>query len=279
LYRYFSVTEARFGIITNGIIYKFYSDIEESNKMDKKPFFEFNLLNFEEHHLEELKKFTKSSFNLESIISTASTLKYTAAIKKTFAEEISNPSDEFIKFFVSKVYSGVKTQNIISQFSKIVKNALNQFIREKINDRLKSALNDESNDEEQESSDVNSKNENKQVDDGIITTDEEIEGYNYIKAIVRDVIDVNRIHMRDTKSYCGVLLDDNNRKPICRLHFNSTTKKYIGIFSQKNETKNLIDEVKDIFNHSKEIQNAVLEYIEREKANTPKNEEIKLLKY
>src|SRR3989304_10247913 len=48
LYRYFSVTEARFGVLTDGIVYRFYSDLEQPNKMDAKPFFEFNLLAFEE---------------------------------------------------------------------------------------------------------------------------------------------------------------------------------------------------------------------------------------
>ena len=273
LYRYFSVTETRFGIITNGIVYKFFSDIEESNKMDTKPFFEFNVLNFEDHHLEELKKFAKSSFHLENILTTASALKYTGAIKRIFGKEIINPSDEFIKFFVSQVYSGLKTQAVISQFSKIVKDAISQFIREKINDRLKSALDDVGADDVSDVSEEASVPEDSDNEDGIVTTKEEIEGYNIVKAIVRDTVDVNRIFMRDTKSYCGILLDDNNRKPICRLRFNSATKKYIGIIKQKNETKNLISDVNDIFNYSDEIKESVLEYIEREVANAPEKED------
>ena len=183
LYRYFSVTETRFGIITNGIIYKFFSDIEESNKMDTKPFFEFNVLNFEDHHLEELKKFAKSSFHLENILTTASALKYTGAIKRIFGNEITNPSDEFIKLFVSQVYSGLKTQAVISQFSKIVKDAISQFIRERINDRLKSALDDVGADDVSDdvSEEVNEP-EDSDNQDGIVTTKEEIEGYNIYSA-------------------------------------------------------------------------------------------------
>lgn len=216
LYRYFSVTETRFGIITNGIAYKFFSDIEEANKMDSKPFFEFNVLGFEDHQLDELKKFMKSSFDLENILTTASTLKYTGAIKRIFADEISNPSDEFVKFFASQVYSGLKTQAVISQFSKIVKDAINQYVRERINDRLKSALEDERTDDDIDSS---NETENLESGEGIVTTQEEIDSYNIVKAIVRDIVDVSRVFIRDTKSYCGILLDDNNRKPICRLHY------------------------------------------------------------
>ncbi|MCW7753651.1 type I restriction enzyme HsdR N-terminal domain-containing protein [Desulfobotulus sp. H1] len=258
LYRYFSVTESRFGIVTNGLIYRFYSDIEEKNKMDMKPFFEFNILNFEDHQIEELKKFTKPSFDLDYILTTASALKYTGSIKRIFAEELANPSDEFVRFFTAQVYSGVKTQAVVGQFTKIVKDALNQFIRERINDRLKSALNDVQDQRSDEN--VKDSQEPEVPEDGIVTTEEEIEGFHVVKAIVRDVIDVNRVVMRDTKSYCGILLDDNNRKPICRLHFNSLSKKYIGIFKQKIETRHFVNEISEIYNFADQIKLTIAEY-------------------
>lgn len=121
LYRYFSATEARFAILTNGINYEFYSDIDEPNKMDSKPFFEFNILHFEEHQVKELKKFTKSAFSLEDILNTASTLKYTGAIKKILEDELKNPSEAFVRFFASQIYDGRLTQPVIEQFTQIVK--------------------------------------------------------------------------------------------------------------------------------------------------------------
>ncbi len=263
LYRYFSVVEARFGILTNGLTYLFFSDIDEPNKMDSKPFFEFNILDFEEQHVDELKKFTKPAFDLDNILTTASELKYTNSIKRIFSEEISNPSDDFIKLFASQVYSGRMTQPVVDQFSNIVKEALSQFIREKVNDRLKSAL-----DVEQE---TNPEIENETAplekeNNGIATTEEEIEGYNIVKAIVREVVDVNRVFMRDTKSYCGILLDDNNRKPICRLHFNYS-QKYLGIFSQKNEERISIKNLNDIFQYSDRIKATVIEYLDQKTQN------------
>jgi len=231
--------------------------------MDEKPFFEFNILDFEDHHLEELKKFTKPSFDLEKILTTASKLKYTGSIKKIFAEEISNPSDEFVKFFASRVYSGLKTQAVITEFSKIVKDAINQFIRERINDRLKSALENEGVDIE--AGDIQEE-EAKEGGDGVVTTEDEIEGYNIVKAIVRDTVDADRVFMRDTKTYCGILLDDNNRKPICRLRFNSANKKRIGIIENKQETRYPITGVNDIFDYSEQIKATVAEYLEPESA-------------
>ncbi|SES62864.1 hypothetical protein SAMN05216326_10124 [Nitrosomonas marina] len=256
LYRYFSVTEARFAILTNGINYQFYSDIDEPNKMDSKPFFEFNILNFENHQINELKKFTKSAFSLDDILTTASTLKYTNEIKKILEEELHNPSEAFVRFFASQIYDGRLTQSVIEQFTKIVKEARNQFINERLNERLKSALAaNESSNSEQNSND--GKEETKDTE--IETTQEEYDGYNVIKAILREIIDVKRIFIRDAKSYCAILLDDNNRKPICRLHFNYK-QKYLGVFSNKNEERLEIDGVDDIFRYAERLKLVIQEY-------------------
>ena len=259
LYRYFSTTEARFAILTNGITYEFYSDIDEPNKMDSRPFFTFNILGFQDHQINELKKFTKSAFSLDDILTTASTPKYTGAIKKILEKELSNPSEPFVRFFASKIFDGRLTKPVIEQFTRIVKEARKQFINEKINERLKSALS--ANDSPKEEVSPEEIDESSEDSNGIITTEEEIESYNIIKAILRETTDVKRVAMRDTKSYCGILLDDNNRKPICRFHFNYS-QKYLGILSQKKEERVSIECVDDIFKYAEQIKTTVAEYEE-----------------
>jgi len=257
LYRYFSVTEARFGILTNGVIYQFFSDIDEINKMDSKPFFEFNILEFEENDIEELKKFTKSAFSLNDILTTASSLKYTNAIKKVFYKETESPSDEFIRLFTAKIYNGRLTQSVLEDFSHIIKNGWKQFLTDNVNYRLKSALN--VSDIPENNVPESPEKEEKQNDNGIVTTDDEIDAFHIIKAILREDIPASRIVMRDTKSYCGVLLDDNNRKPICRLHFNYS-QKYLGIISNKKEERIPIETVDDIYSHAERLKSVIAEY-------------------
>ncbi len=260
LYRYFSATEARFAILTNGIDYEFFSDIDEKNKMDSKPFFKFNILNFEDHQINELKKFTKSAFSLDDILTTASTLKYTGSIKKILEDELSNPSESFVRFFASQIYDGRLTQTKIEQFTNIVKEARNQFVNERINERLKSAMStNESKSNSESVVETESKIESQLEKDMIETTQEEIDGYYIVKSILREVVDVKRVAMRDTKSYCGILFDDNNRKPICRLHFNNS-KKYLGVFSNKNEERFEINSVDDIFQYANHVKAVVAEY-------------------
>ncbi len=109
LFRYFHVTNARISILTNGQCYKFFTDLEAPNKMDEKPFLEIDLLDIDETVIPELKKLTKSAFDIDSIISAAGELKYVSLIKKILHAQMSNPEDDFVKFFASRVYDGILT--------------------------------------------------------------------------------------------------------------------------------------------------------------------------
>lgn len=258
LYRYFSVTDARFGILTNGIMYRFFSDIDEPNKMDQKPFFVFNMLDFEDHQVQELKKFTKSAFDLDNILTTAATLKYTGAIKKILEAELENPSEPFVRFFAQQIYDGRITASVLAQFTEIVKEARKQFINGKVNERLKNALSASSQPAPSETIET-APVEIEEAPSDVVTTEEEIDAFNIVRAITREVVAVNRVVMRDTKSYCGVLLDDNNRKPLCRLHFNGK-QKYIGLFKNKVEERIAINDVSDIFTYGARIKETVAEY-------------------
>lgn len=96
--------------------------------------------------------------------------------------------------------------------------------------------------------------------DKVATTLEELEGFHIVKAIVRCVLDAKRIVMRDTQSYCGVLVDDNNRKPICRLHFNRS-QKYLGLFDEaKNEIRHPVSCLDDIYQFSEQLKTAAAYY-------------------
>ncbi len=260
LYRYYSVTESRIAILTDGALYKFYSDLDESNKLDKKPFFEFNILNFEDSAINELKKFSKTQFNLQEVLTTASELKYTKEIKSILNEQFNAPSEEFVRFFVGKIYDGKLTKNVLDQLTPVVKKALTQFVSERINDRLKSALETT----QKESAPVNQEPTPTETTDTlnkVETSEDEIEGYYIVKSILRNYVDPRRIIHRDTQSYFGILLDDNNRKPICRLRFNYS-QKYVGIFDKaKSEDKIPIENLNDIYKLSDKLVESVKLYL------------------
>jgi hypothetical protein len=116
LFRYFHTTSAKFGILTNGIVFRFYTDLVEPNKMDEKPFFEFRIDDMKEVQIEKLKEFHKSYFNLDSIITTASELKFMSELRNLIVKEISEPTDEFTRHFAKAVYPSIVTPKVLEQF-------------------------------------------------------------------------------------------------------------------------------------------------------------------
>lgn len=262
LFRYFHVTEARFAVLTNGLVYRFFTDLEQPNKMDEKPFFEFNILDFKERDIEELKKFAKSTFNIDSILTTASDLKYTKAIKNRISEWLSNPPEDFVKLLTSDLIGSKRfTPAVKDQFTAITKYAAELLISDRINERLKGAMAPDlpvTKVNEAEPKATTESTSEPQID----TTLEEIEGLHSVRAILRTLVNPKRIVMRDAQSYCAILLDDNNRKPICRLRFNNSKNLRIGLFNdKKEEIIETIQTVDDLFNFSDLLAATVTAYI------------------
>ena len=250
LFRYFHVTEARFGILTNGILYRFFTDLEQPNKMDEKPFLEFDIFDFREQDIEELKKFAKSSFDIERILNTASELKYTRYIQNVLSDWMTNPSEEFVRLVSSDLLVGKRfTPAIKDQFIQITKRAFHQLIGDRINERLKVAMTPETALSAQTNDAPVTLETTAQNTPLITTSPEEIEGLHIIRAILHEVVTPRRITMRDAQSYCAILLDDNNRKPICRLRFNNTAKLVLGLFSGKDEEKIPLVDIDDIYSY------------------------------
>lgn len=266
LFRYFHVSNARFAILTNGLHYKFYTDLVETNKMDEKPFFEFSISEMKDSDVEELKKFHKSYFNIENIVNAASDLKYTNEIKGLLAAQFKAPTDPFIRFFVSQIYIGRITEKVLMQFSELTKRSLNQLLSEMISERLKSAL-DRENELNADTAIGQSVSEEDNADNipkerVIETTEQEKEAFYIVKSILRPVVDGTRIHYRDAQSYFSILLDDNNRKAICRLYLNGS-KKSIGLFDHtKKENKFELKSLDDIYGYAEQLQK-VIEYYDR----------------
>lgn len=264
LFRYFHVTEARFGVLTNGMVYRFFTDLEQPNKMDEKPFFEFSILDFKERDVEELKKFAKAAFDLDTILTTANDLKYTRAIQTKLAEWMANPSEDVVRLLSADLIGSKRfTPAVRDQFTAITKYAFEQFLAERINERLKGAISPEFKTITEKPTTTDQQSEPPITDEPtVITSSEELEGYHTIRAIVRNIAATKRVVMRDAQSYCAILLDDNNRKPICRLRFNNKQKLKLGLFNeQKEEEQVTLEVVDDLYNYAEQIRATVASYI------------------
>ncbi len=259
LLRYFNVSKAKFGVLTNGILYRFYTDLAEPNKMDEKSFLEVNMLDLKDTIIEELKKFHKSYFDVNTILSSASELKYTSELKAVIAKEFTNPSPDFVRFLVKKMYDGQFTAKVAEQFTSIVKRSISSYINDMISDRLKAAIKEEENDKDKEV--VIEQAQEQEVENKIVTTEEELEGFYIVKSILRNIIPINRVSYKDSQSYFSIMIDGNNRKIICRLYLNSPTNKRIGIMdADRKEIIHKISSIDDIYNLSNDLYTSVDKY-------------------
>lgn len=251
LFRYFGTTPSKFAILTNGIIYRFYTDLDEQNKMDAVPFFELNIFDMKEHQLAELQKFAKGSFDVEHIINTASELKYTNEIKQFLKLQWDDPTDDFVRFILSDIYPGLKTKQVVERFSSIVQKSLKQFMNDFLNDKLKTALENTNSENPRMVEEVAATTESESISPDIVTTQEELEGYITVKVLLKNTVSPDRVYYRDNQSYFNVLMDDNIRKWICRLYLNSTTKMIQ--FNDDDRSSARLENVSDIMNHKDKI--------------------------
>jgi len=252
LFRYFHTTKAKFGLLTNGLTYRFYTDLDEKNKMDGTPFFEFNITEIKETEIVELKKFHKSYFDVESITNTASELKYLNELKTLLNREMLAPSENFISFFTKQIYTGVLTAKVKEQFGPIIKRSFSLLISDAINERLKSALNQEKQLEVAEAGKLEEATVT-EPGSGIVTTEEELEGFYIVKSMLRQHVDARRVTYRDALSYFAILLDDNNRRTICRLYLDGT-RKYLAVLDEaKKEIRHEILSLDEIYKHGEAL--------------------------
>lgn len=256
LYRYFSTTDARVAVLTNGVIYQFYSDIEQPNLMDDKPFYVFSFDAIRRTDPQTLERFTKSQFSIEAIVAEAGRLKLESQMRIELEKEFSAPSDEFVKMMAARIQNGRMTASVREQFGAILSASIASIIRDRVNERLTSALNvanpAPSTIEEGVSDDMSE-------GDGVITTEDEVGGFRIVQAICARHVDPKRVVIRDSKSYCAILLDDNNRKSLARLHFNSPTTRYVGTFVGKDETRHPVAALTDLYKLEAQIIERVKE--------------------
>lgn len=264
LKKYFVASKARFGVLTNGIEYRFYTDLDNQNIMDEKPFLVVNLLEVQDGDIEQLKKFHKSYYNESDILSTANELKYTTEIKNLFVKEFATPSPDFVRYFTKQAYtSGQITQKVIDQFSPIVKRSIHSVINDIISERLNNAIKADGNTEKGNTvaeiaiqvPDLEALPEGVvflDKESGVTTTQEELDAFNVVKSILRRDVDVSRIQYRDFKTYFSIYIDSQS-KWICRIYFN--TRKFISFPTNKegfrnNEEKVEIETLDHIFNYA-----------------------------
>lgn len=271
---YLNTTDARFGILTNGIVYRFYSS--RANRMDPNPFLEIDLANLNPGDVDTLEKshLDKTSFDVEKGQVVAEELKDVGSIKTYLREAYTQPNEEFVRFLARVLKKKKRSSKFFRSFTVLVKRAFHDFISEELKKTSDRASAIKANQENLETSVTNAR----QSDDlparkeGVKEdgnrkprrkpTDQEFEGYGKVRTMVVDMVGPDKIVMRTHKNNCSVLFDDNIQKRICRLYFKAAPVMKLGLFDeQKKETKHSLDSVDDIWKYANQLQAAVKRYL------------------
>ena len=192
LFRYFATTTAKFGILTNGIVYQFYTDLEELNKMDKAPFLTVNLLSLKDNVIPYLQQFEKSAFDISKVTDRANELRYSDRVRDFLLKQSAEPDDAFIAHILTDIYKGRRTQRVIEDFRPIVKGAFTQIINDKANERLKSAMDTEITPPEPDDNSPNMAH---------------IELFFTVKALLHDCIGEKNLTFKDSERQIEILAD------------------------------------------------------------------------
>ncbi|MBT3222779.1 MAG: hypothetical protein HN348_27195 [Proteobacteria bacterium] len=243
---YATFGEAKLAILTDGIKYLFYVSLDELDEAHA-PSLTFDLSDFDD--AVALEPFVQHRFEPDQAVVALATRKYVNGIKTALTAELASPKEDLIRLLTGRVFSGRMTQNVRERFAPYVHQALNEFVADQVLQTFEVGL----------ASVMGSLKEPEPTPE-IVTTEEEILCYNIVKAILWQVTDGERVTIRDTKSYCGVLLDDNNRKPLCRLRFNYAQKN-LGLFSpDKTETRVPIDSPAKIYDYADHLRATAIFY-------------------
>lgn len=259
LVRYFNLTDTEFAILTNGEVYQFYAQLDAANRMDERPFMTLDLSSVDARLFPHLEMCTKSQFDSDTIAANAEELKYVSELRKAIASELKEPSADLVKMLAARVTSRRMTAANLELFTRLSTTAASQYLRDEANRRLRSAQDLEEptpvvSTVSTPDAAVHAGTTDEDNGDGIVTTDEERQAYDIVRAICCSEVPATDITMRDAKSYCAILYQDNNRRPIARLQFDRRVPRIITFDPAKNETQHDLDAIEDIYKYADELR-------------------------
>lgn len=261
LFRYFTAQGAKFGLLTNGLDYWFFTDFERQNIMDTKPFMAFDITQIKDATIEDVKKFHKSYFDSGTASEAANELWYVNAVKTVMQQEFKTPSEDFVRFLLSKgVYEGIRTKGVLARFTATVQRSLSQLLLDMVGERLQSALTAQA-EAEAEALPSEGVADAQQADERKVeTTATELEAFFIVKSILRRTVAPERIGYKDRLTYFAIQLDGNSHKTVCRLYFDGHTS-YLGLFdADKHETRQKLKSLDELFEYAGQLETAVKTY-------------------
>ncbi|MEH2398740.1 type I restriction endonuclease [Nostoc sp.] len=248
LSRYFNgLLTTKVAIVTNGVEYRFFTDLRDKNVMDKEPFFSFNILEYDTKDIDNLKFFHRDNFDVTAITNYAEEMVYVKGMTQLLGNLLRSPSEEFVRFLVAELgtvapsyeIKGRMTGKVIDKFKPIVKKSIQGSLVELMTRSLSQEITQPVELEVEQEIEEEDKQQESQELPKIVTTAEEIEAFEKIKAITQTSRSYNLgLQYKDTVSYFGINLVGKTTWWFLRLYLSSQKKSFI--------TRLSVDEIKSL---------------------------------
>jgi len=245
LSRYFNgLIKTKVAIVTNGTEYRFFTDLRDKNFMDKEPFFSFNVLQYDLKDIENLKFFHRDNFDAAAISRQAEEMVYVKGMTHLIGNLLRSPSEEFVRFLVTELgkvalsyeVQGRITNKVIEKFEPIVKKSVQSSLLElmtrSLSQEMAQTVETDNTSKSAEVEEIEEEVQEQEPEEAkLVTTDEEIEAFEKIKAIVEtSAIYRLEVKYKDTVNYFGVNLGKNNWW-FLRLYLSAQKKSFIARIS------------------------------------------------
>jgi hypothetical protein len=211
---YFGTSKtAKLGILTNGNDYRFFTDYDEPNRMDKRPFLKIRLSEFKKSDIDNLKKLIKENYTEDNRKIIAEELYYATEINSLLKDLLTNPPDDFIKDLIKKIKPDKKiTAPFLERLKPIVRiaitNTISELTRIGIEDQQKKVLDDEIREKQVKSLTDKVISIPSEIEKTIEITEEEKKSFEIVKSILqKSGRDISKLNYKDTINYLSI----NNR--------------------------------------------------------------------
>lgn len=267
LARYFTnIPEARIGMLTNGIVYKFYTDLNEPNIMDTEPFMTFDFGQINERIAYKLEMFTKEKItNTDSVTSDIIKLRNYSATSEIIFKELTEPSEDFVRHIIKQLpFKKMANEAAIAEFRTHIKKSIEQFEHNYFDEqirKLQESARVEDTEKPAETQVEAAKNQ-------IITTVQEYQALSIVKTILFNIVPAEKVGIKDFEGYSNILFKIQGSPCIIRLFFNEAEQGKLFIsFPANEEYEKLgrisIKDIDSINNHSDKIITTVKKLMEQ----------------
>ena len=220
------VQECNIGVLTNGIVYKFYTDLNAENIMDTEPFFVFDFGTLKDGHISKLEMFSKANITKTDVInSDIIKIRNYAAAVEVLRREFANPSEDLVKYVIKQM-PFIKRANeaVVEEFREHIKKAVVQFEQDFFDAqiaRLKETTQPPTQDQQTKAAEIVTEKS------AIQTTVEEMQALSIVRSLLYKTVPSEKIVLKDSENYCDISYATVGSPRIVRLHFSDPSHLFI----------------------------------------------------